>query len=311
MEENGMSVEKIGAAFGLGPEDLVTEEPGAEETDMEETGWEGAQEDAEDAGIQVGDPLDLEDEEVQQGGAQAEAEGREMPAEERHRQAAARRAREEEARQAAEQARVDAIYQEMFQGQTNPFTGRPIQGEADYRDYQAKMEERRQQDQLEQAGIDPGTIQSMVQRQMEPLQRQVDYYQMREAQAQAAAVNQRAEAAIRQSLRNISAQMPEVQTLEDLAALPTAPAFNDMVQRGYSLEDAFYLANREALNTRAAKAARAAERNGAASKRHLSTGAGGDLPMDVPREAVQMYREFMPGATDEEIRAAYKAEMKQ
>ena len=100
-------------------------------------------------------------------------ERREMPPEERHRQAEARRAREraemERAAQEAAQARVDEAYRVMFAGQTNPYTGQPIQSEADYRAWQAEKQRRDSEEQLRAAGIDPQTLQGAVDRQMQPL----------------------------------------------------------------------------------------------------------------------------------------------
>lgn len=40
------------------------------------------------------------------------------------------------------QDRADAVFKELFAGQTNPFTGKPVNTEQDYREYQKKMQER-------------------------------------------------------------------------------------------------------------------------------------------------------------------------
>ena len=131
-------------------------------------------------------------------------------------------------------------------------------------------------------------------------------------QEKARAVNARAQEAIQTSLKNISAMDPSVKSLEDIAALPTAARFNDLVQKGIGLEDAFYLANRQAIDTRRAAAAKAAALNGAANRRHLDPvpAGSGKAPVEVPADQAEMFREMMPGATDEEIRTAYAGYLK-
>ena len=128
----------------------------------------------------------------------------------------------------------------------------------------------------------------------------------------ARAVNARAQESIQTSLKNISAMDPTIQTLDDIAALPTAGRFNDLVQKGVGLEDAFYLANRKAIDARKAAAARTAALNGAASRRHLNPvpAGSGMTPVEVPADQAEMFRELMPGATDEEIRTAYAGYLK-
>lgn len=236
----------------------------------------------------------------------------EMSPEERHRQAAARRARENQAREAATQARVDKVFADMFAGQVNPYTGKPILSEADFQAYQAEKARRQQAAQLEKAGIEPDTIRDIVDQQLAPLQQRLRQAELSAMQEKARAVNARAQEAIRTSLKNISAMDPGVKTLEDIAALPTAGRFNELVQKGIGLEDAFYLANRQAIDTRRAAAAKAAALNGASNRRHLDpvpTGSGKQT-VEVPAEQAEMFREMMPGATDEEIRTAYAGYLK-
>ena len=136
--------------------------------------------------------------------------------------------------------------------------------------------------------------------------------QMQAAQEKARAVNQKAEMSIQTALRNISAVDPDVKTLDDIAKMPTAAKFNDLVQKGVGLEDAFYLANRQAIDAKRTAAAKAAALNGAASRQHLNPvpNGGGELPVEVPRGVVDAYRAMMPDATDAEIRKAYAEEMK-
>lgn len=221
------------------------------------------------------------------------------------------RAREEQARQAAEQARVDKVYADMFAGQTNPYTGQPIQTEADFRNYQAERERRQQTAQLQQAGIDPKTIQGIVDQRLAPMQQRLQMAELSAMQERAKAANARAQEAISRSLTNIGAMDPSVKSLEDIAKMPTAPRFNELVQKGIGMEDAFYLANRQAIDTRRAAASRAATINNMASRTHLNPtqNTAGKTPVEVPKAVVDAYRYMMPDATDAEIQKAYAAEL--
>ena len=306
--------------------ETFTEQEAAEAfgVELEETGSESGQEtpdgqegqgDGQEAGTSTGAAEEAgEGHSDTETGGQEETNGQrqEMSAEERHRQAAARREREEQARAAAEQARVDKIYADMFAGQVNPYTGRPILTESDFQAYQTERANRQQAEQLQQAGIQPETIRGIVDQQLGPVKEQLMRAQMQAAQEKARAVNQKAEMSIQTALRNISAVDPDIKTLDDIAKMPTAAKFNDFVQKGIGLEDAFYLANRQAIDAKRTAAAKAAALNGAASRQHLNPvqNGGGELPVEVPRGVVDAYRAMMPDATDAEIRKAYAEEIK-
>ena len=297
--------QEICEEFGV---EAVEEQPEAQE------GPESAPEGAEGQEPQQGDVEKPEGtgEGPEEGGADDWQSRQEMPLEERHRQAAARRAREEQDREAAAQARVDKAYADMFAGQVNPYTGKPILTEADFQSYQSERDRRQQAAQLEKAGIDPGTIRGIVNQELAPLQERIQQAEMAAMREKARAVNARAQESIQTALKNISAMDPAVQTLEDIAALPTAGRVNDLVQKGVGLEDAFYLANRKAIDARKAAAAKAAALNGAASRQHLNPlpVGSGVTPVEVPADQAEMFREMMPGATDEEIRTAYAGYLK-
>lgn len=237
---------------------------------------------------------------------------REMSPEERHRQAEARRAREAQERQAAEQLRRDQIFAEMFAGQTNPYTGKPITTEAEFRAYQAEKERRRQAEQLQQAGIQPETIRGIVDQQLGPVREQLMRAQMQAAQERARAVNQQAQEAIGAFVKGLSAEWPEIKSMDDIAAMPTAEEFNGYVQMGLSLDKAFYLANRKEIEARKIAAAKTAAIHGVAGKQHLNPvpAGGGSEPVEVPADMRDAYREMMPDATDAEIKAAYTKYLK-
>lgn len=239
-----------------------------------------------------------------------------MPPEERHRQAEARRAREraemERAAQEAAQARVDEAYRVMFTGQTNPYTGQPIRSEADYRAWQTEKQRRDSEEQLRAAGIDPQTLQGAVDRQVQPLRQELEMARMATMRERARRAQDAAQVTIREQLELIARLDPSVKSMEDIAAMPTAEAFRGYVAKGLGLEEAFYMANRKAIEERKLTAARAAGISAAASKGHLAPlGGGGQAEtVEVPAEQKALYRELMPEATDAEILAAYKQYLK-
>jgi hypothetical protein len=237
-----------------------------------------------------------------------------MPLEERSQWAARRRKWEERERLAVEeaaQARVDQVYADIFKGQVNPVTGKPILTEADYKAVIAERERQQQQQQLQKAGIDPQIIQSMVDRQMEPLKQQMESERLSAIQEKAKAANARFEAALKTELQKVTAMDPSIKTLEDIAAMPNANVFNSYVQKGLGVEDAFYLANRKEIDERRMMAARTAMQEQLAGKGHLEPVQGGGKPaFEVTAAQRKAYREFMPNATDAEIQKAYESAYK-
>lgn len=295
-------------AFGIElPESTETQTEGtgaAEETT--------AQEQTEGAEVQEGTETETAPE-----GAENGDKGKEeaMPMEERASWAERRRhweAREKQAMEQAAQARVDQVYANMFKGQVNPFTGKPIQSEADYKAYEAEKVRKEQEEQLTRAGIDPKMIQSLVDQQMAPMRMQMERERLNTIQERAKTANARFEEALGKELQKITALDPAIKTLDDIKAMPTANRFNELVQRGLGLEDAFYLANRKAIEERKMAAVKASAQTQMAGKGHLNPvgPATGKQVVQVPKGVVDAYRTMMPGATDAEIQKAYEDAMK-
>lgn len=277
--------------------------PGEGERDQE-VAVPGAEEQQEEAAPQTADA---------EAGAAAD---RQTGAEERHRQAQLRRRREEAERQTAIQASRDKIYAEIFAGQVNPFTGKPITGEADYRAWLTEKNRRDAQQQrlqaerrLSDAGLPADALRQIISQEVErhPAVQQARQATMQAALQSARAVRQRAQETIGRSLTAIAAEFPEIKSLEDIAKMPTAGRFNELVQKGVGIEDAFFLANRQELDQRRRAASRQAAINAAQGKRHLSANVSGETAdaVDVPSDMAESYREMMPGASDAEIRKAY------
>ena len=300
-----------GAVFDVEVPETTT---GAEETEIaapsEETGTttataQGAEEQ------EAAAPAVEETEESEQ--PQAEAPEQEPKTDRDAQFAAARRKAEAERDAAIAQAKEDAQKQvdEFFKtsGLMNPYTGQPITTRAEYEAYRERFEADQKAKLMEKAGITQEEFQAFVQGLPE-----VRAARQAKAEAEAAARQareQEAKAWVDEQLRQIRAIDPTVKELGDLAKLDTYPKLYDMVKRGYSILDAYRLANYDTLTQRAAEASRKAAINSVQSKQHLKateSRGGGAIP--VPDSVLEEYRVLNPGATKEEIQKHYQSYMK-
>ena len=300
-----------GAVFDVEVPETTT---GAEETEIaapsEETGTttataQGAEEQ------EAAAPAVEETEESEQ--PQAEAPEQEPKTDRDAQFAAARRKAEAERDAAIAQAKEDAQKQvdEFFKtsGLMNPYTGQPITTRAEYEAYRERFEADQKAKLMEKAGITQEEFQAFVQGLPE-----VRAARQAKAEAEAAArqaSEQEAKARGDEQLRQIRAIAPTVKELGDLAKLDTYPKLYDMVKRGYSILDAYRLANYDTLTQRAAEASRKAAINSVQSKQHLKateSRGGGAIP--VPDSVLEEYRVLNPGATKEEIQKHYQSYMK-
>ena len=300
-----------GAVFDVEVPETTT---GAEETEIaapsEETGTttataQGAEEQ------EAAAPAVEETEESEQ--PQAEAPEQEPKTDRDAQFAAARRKAEAERDAAIAQAKEDAQKQvdEFFKtsGLMNPYTGQPITTRAEYEAYRERFEADQKAKLMEKAGITQEEFQAFVQGLPE-----VRAARQAKAEAEAAARQareQEAKARVDEQLRQIRAIDPTVKELGDLAKLDTYPKLYDMVKRGYSILDAYRLANYDTLTQRAAEASRKAAINSVQSKQHLKateSRGGGAIP--VRDSVLEEYRVLNPGATKEEIQKHYQSYMK-
>lgn len=300
-----------GAVFDVEVPETTT---GAEETEIaapsEETGTttataQGAEEQ------EAAAPAVEETEESEQ--PQAEAPEQEPKTDRDAQFAAARRKAEAERDAAIAQAKEDAQKQvdEFFKtsGLMNPYTGQPITTRAEYEAYRERFEADQKAKLMEKAGITQEEFQAFVQGLPE-----VRAARQAKDEAEAAARQareQEAKARVDEQLRQIQAIDPTVKELGDLAKLDTYPKLYDMVKRGYSILDAYRLANYDTLTQRAAEASRKAAINSVQSKQHLKateSRGGGAIP--VPDSVLEEYRVLNPGATKEEIQKHYQSYMK-
>lgn len=219
-------------------------------------------------------------------------------AEENARFAAARRRAEAQFNQriaAERQAAKDEVIRQMYEGQLDPYTNKPITSEADLQAYQQAY----QRDQMQQAGLDPSMLDQMIANNPTVRQAQevLDRVQMEEGERQMNA-----------AIQEISRLDPSITDVAALANHPNAPVFNEYVNRGYSLVDAFRLANFDTLTGKKAAAAKQAALNNVNGKSHLTTttgNAGGDDIVIDPQE-MQMMRHAFPNLTHAQLVAKFK-----
>lgn len=245
----------------------------------------------------------------------------EQSPEENAKYAAARRKAEKERDDAiaAERARSDAAIQDILDkaGFVNPYTGQPVKNKAEFDAYitrrndEAAREAAAKRDkELRKAGLSQETINGIVNEHPAVIQ-------AREmAQRDAARVQQERAAAakrmIDEDIAQITALDPDIKTIEDVFKSKDANKVLDLTRRGYRLSDAYRIINNDKIVDRQVesrlKAATQAEINKKASKDHLkATGkgkTGGEEPLT--QEEINYYRQWMPNATPEQIRA-YKA----
>ena len=250
-------------------------------------------------------------------------------AQERHRQAAARRARENAARQAAEQARIDAIYANAYEGQTNPYTGKPIRTESDFKAYQQARDAEEHQmklNRLKESGVDGELLTQMIQ---EAVNSNPAVQEATAATQQARTMMQKAQereqmAMISNEMKIIGSIDPTVQgavkgknldealdTLRDLYP-DTWEKTLEYHAKGIALSDAFQLANRKALMKNSFSAGKQAAINAAAGVSHLKSMKNNNkTAVSMPREVLEQFRKINPGHTDAEYARFWAAQHKE
>ena len=301
-----------GAVFGVGAEDpdtAVTE--GAEVTEPADPSSESNTTDH-SAGA-----------EAQEAAAPAEGDTKppeprkERKTEEDARFAAARRRAEADRDAAIAKARADVQAQaqksidQFFRdsGLINPFTKAPITTKDEYTAYRQQYLEQQKQNMLQKTGMSQEEYKAFVDNL--PEVRAAREAKAAADQAAMEAREQQARSRVEAQLKEIQGMDPAIKTLQDLSKMETYPKLYDMVKRGYSIVDAYKLANYDALTNRAAEASRKAAVTSVQSKQHLTaTRARGDGAVSVPESVLEEYRVLNPGASKEEIQRHYQKYMK-
>lgn len=303
-----------GALFGLeepgsttGVNDAEPAEP--QEPDDTTDGTQGANEpgaadpDADDNGEQPAEPQEPE--------AESHRQHQEQTPEQNAQFAAARRKAEAERDRAVAQARQEAeeeaqrtINQFLTStGLIDPYTQKPITTRAEYDAYRARYDAEQKAAMMQKTGMSAEDMQRFISGL--PEVREAREAQEAAKAAERQAREQTARAKVEEQLREIQSIDPAIKTLGDLARLDTYPRLYDMVQRGYSISDAYRLANYDQLTARAAAAGKQAAIN-AQGKQHLNaTRTRGAETASVPAGTMELYRFLNPGATEAEIQRHY------
>lgn len=245
--------------------------------------------------------------------AQGAGDGQELTLQQRHENAARRRQQELEQVRADERAKMEAEQKEFFMkaGLKNSYTGAPITNMEEFRAWNEAHNAQQMQRDLQAGKLTPEMLQQAISQ--HPVVQQAQQLVAQQAQ-QAAAQAQAAERAqMEAELQKIYAIDPLVKTPEDLLNLPTAEAFKAYVDKGYSFEDAHYLANRERLEAAKADAIRQQALNDVRSKSHLTPDGNsrGNGAVAVPADQMAMFRLLNPTASEAEIIAYYNKHLNQ
>lgn len=236
--------------------------------------------------------------------AEAASEGVQS-AEDNARFAAARRRAEAQFNQRIQQERQaakDEMVRQMYEGQLDPYTNKPINSEADLQAYQQAYQREQEQltrNQMQQAGLDPDILDRMIENNPK-----VKRAEQLTAQFEAA----EGERKMNEAIKEISHLDPSITDVAALASHPNVLAFNEYVNRGYSLVDAFRLANFDQLTGKRAAAAKQQAMNNVNGKSHLTTtagNAGGDDIVIDPQE-MQMMKHAFPNLTHAQLVAKFK-----
>lgn len=305
-----------GAVFGItetGEE--VTEVAEPSENTQPETGEEVA-EVAEPSGDTETEGAGVEEAGAEDASVETSGVGERKTAqapEERARYAAARRKAEAQRDEAIRQAKADAqkLVDEAFRdsGLTNPYTKQKITSKADYDAYKARFDAERKSVLLKKSGMSEEEFGKFVET-LPEVQAAKSAKENAERVAQEAAET-RARERIDADIRAITAMDPSVKSLDDLKKTENYNEIYALVQRGYTILDAFRVANFDRLTTRTTEAAVKAAAKLQRGKEHLSaTAQRGSGASDVPADVAETYRTFNPGATDAEIRRHYNKYLK-
>ena len=214
-----------------------------------------------------------------------------------------RRKAEEKAKAAyaAEKAKVDAEFQRLFGGATNPLTGKPITSAEEYLAAYAEQRRRDDEEERKASGISPERFMEMVNNLPEIKRAKEAEEKIRKAEEQKY---------LTESLNEIQKLDPSIKTIEDLEKHKSYSEVYDLVMNhGLDLTKAFKYANADELSAKNMAAARQAAINQAKGKDHLAaTGAGvasDKTLVDVPASTMKVLKRFYPNLSEAELKAKY------
>ena len=241
----------------------------------------------------------------------AEPVKNQQSAEENAKYAAARREaeRERDAAIAKMKAEHDAELDKAISalGLENPYTGKPVTNRAELEAYKKQHSEetrKQMQERAEEAGLSEEEIQNLV-------KSHPDYQQAMQIVSEAKAAKEAAEQVkakntLEAAIKEVHELDPSISSFEDLRQHESWSEVENRVRRGYTFADAFYFANRNAIEQRKMAAMEQQIRNSMNGKGHLdSSSPKGDGGITVPSDVIRDLKAWDPSMTDDEIRSWY------
>ena len=203
-----------------------------------------------------------------------------------------------------QQREVDEMYARQYGNFSNPETGQPIRSAKDYFDAMAAQERVNARAQMQEKGIDPSIIDSMI----------ANSPVIRQAKAATAELNGlRAQQMLENDYKEILELDPSLNSAEEILNDPLMPLMMDKVARGMSLVDAYKIVNFDKLSSQKGQAAKQAAINQVKSKNHLATGAAlnvADAGDEIPSNLVEKFKENFPEKSMKELKALYNMAIK-
>ena len=292
-------------------DELFGVEAGAEETEAAEPSE--AEEALGEKEQEAAEPAETEETEST-GGEETADEDKGQDMEERTKYAAARRKAEAERDAAIKEAKEEAQKQidEAFNqsGMTDPYTGKPITSQKEFREYQEKYNRTRRENLLKSSGMSDDEFNAFVNNLPQVREAQDAKAQAEEALRKAQEAEMKA--VVDEQIKEIGKIDPSIKSIADFSKMENYDEFYGYVQKGLTFSQAFKLANYDKLTQQTAKAAKRAALNAAQGKEHLSaTSQRGAGSVTVPADIKATYREFNPGMTDAEIEKHYNKYLRQ
>lgn len=103
-----------------------------------------------------------------------------------------------------------------------------------------------------------------------------------------------------------------ISTLDDISKLENCKEIIDKINGGYSLYDAYVLANFDTIRTDVKEAGKRTAIDNINSKSHMKTATGGSgQHVNIPEDVLAMYRKNLRGWSDAQIREHYEKQFKE
>lgn len=113
------------------------------------------------------------------------------------------------------------------------------------------------------------------------------------------------------SITQLHADFPElknvVKTIDDAEGLPNIDVIKQYIQKGVSLSDAYFMANKKDILSNKSSEARVQAIKSIQSKNHIKpTGSGVEASyVKIPAQTMDMYKQFFPKWSEKQIREHY------